>query len=84
MADVNIKGLIEQAIKLADVASAFIPGAGLAAGGARLAGKIVDVIDTLTAKAPDQKTTEQLLAARDKLRASVSAKAGRTSARLRG
>lgn len=79
----SIRDLIDGVIKVAHVASSVIPGAGLVEQGAEIGGKIVDIIDGLTAHAePDQQAAMQ--EARKQLSDVVKAKAAATSSRLRG
>lgn len=79
----DMKELINGAVRLADLASTVLPGAGLAADAGRIAGKIITVIDDLGEHAsPEQQP--QMQAARKKLMAAVQAKAEATADRLRG
>lgn len=79
----NIRGLLETVTKLANMASVVLPQAKLVGSAAQIGGKIIDIIDDLSANAePDQQAEMQ--AARKKLSDAVKAKAASTSARLRG
>jgi hypothetical protein len=77
----DFSSIIEQATKLAKVASAFVPGV---AAGVEIGEKAIDLIDTISAKAPAGTSQDELRAARRELRAAVSAKAQATANRLEG
>lgn len=79
----DIRSLIDGVVKVANLASAVIPGAKLVAGGAEIGGKILDILDGLKADA-DPSQQAEMQAAREKLSAAVKAKAKATSDRLRG
>lgn len=79
----GIKDLIDGVIKVAHIASGVIPGAGMIEQGAQIGGKIIDIIDGLTAHA-DPSQQAEMQAARATLAEAVKAKAAATSARLRG
>lgn len=79
----DMRSLIDGVVKVANIASNVIPGAGLVGKGAAIGGKIMDLIDDLKKHAtPDQQAEMQ--AARAKLSDAVKAKAKSTSDRLRG
>jgi hypothetical protein len=77
----DFSGILEQAAKLAKAAAAFVPGA---AAGIEIGEKVIDLIDTITEKAPADADPTELQAARRELREAVSAKAQRTADRLDG
>lgn len=80
----DIKNLIDQALELAKVAGAVIPGMQSVAAGVSIGEKVIAIIDDLTDDAPDTRTQDQLRAARKELRAKVSAKAQALADRLDG
>lgn len=79
----NFEMLLADIARLANTASAVIPGAGLVGSAAGIGSKIIDLIDTVTAHAPPQ-SQAQLKEARDRLSTIVKAHARATSTDLRG
>lgn len=79
----DMRSLIDGVVKVANMASAIIPGAGLVGKGAEIGGKIIDIIDGLKEHA-DPSQQAEMQAARATLSAAVKAKAKSTSDRLRG
>jgi hypothetical protein len=79
----DMRSIIASVVKVADMASTFIPQAKLISGGAELGGQIIDLIDGLHDHA-DPAQQAEMQAARKKLSDAVKAKAAATSARLRG
>jgi len=79
----DIRNLLDQAIKLADLADNFIPMASNVTAALKMGNGVLDVIDGIKEQATpaDQPRLQE---ARAKLAASVKAKAAATSARLRG
>lgn len=79
----NIKDLIDGVIKVANLASNVIPGAGLVAQGGAIGEKIIGIIDDLQQHA-DPSQQAEMQAERAKLADAVKAHAASTSDRLRG
>lgn len=79
----DIRALIDEVVKVADMASAILPGAGLVGGAAKIGGQIIDIIDSLQEHA-DPAQQAEMQAASKTLSDAVKAKAADTSARLRG
>lgn len=79
----NFEMLLADVVKLANTASAVIPGAGLVGTAAGVGGKILELIDDLSTQAPPQSQTV-LKETRDRLAAVVKAHARATSDDLRG
>ncbi len=79
----DIRSLIDGVVKVADMASNFIPGAGLVGKGVEIGTKIIGIIDDLGDDIPIDKQAE-VQEARATLAATVKAKAVATSSRLRG
>ena len=79
----DIRSLVDGVVKVADLASNFIPGAGLVGKGVEIGTKIIGIIDELGDDIPlDQQ--DEVKAARKTLSDAVKAKAKATSDRLRG
>lgn len=79
----DFRSIINTVESLAHSVSGFIPGAGMVEGAAEIGGKVLDVIDAVSAHA-DPSDQPRLQAARKDLAAKVTAHAKSTSSRLRG
>lgn len=80
----NIANVIENVLRTAQQVSAMIPGASAASPLLGVGAKLADILGDLTSEAPDNRTQEEMQAARRELAARVSAKAEATADRLEG
>ncbi len=79
----DLRALVDGVVKVANLASGLIPGAGFVGKGVEIGTKIIGIIDELGDDIPlDQQ--DEARAARAALSDAVKAKAAATSARLRG
>lgn len=79
----DFRNIVSTVETLAHSVSAFIPGASAVEGAAKIGGKVLDVIDAVSAHA-DPADQPRLQAARSELAEKVKAHAKSTSDRLRG
>lgn len=80
----NTIDTIQQGLAFARQVSAMIPGASAASPFIGIAEGLTSVLEGLLNAAPDERTREEVRAARAQLAAAVSAKAERTASRFEG
>lgn len=79
----DFRSIVSSVESLAHMAAAFVPGAGMVEAGAKISGKVLDLVDAVSEHA-DPADQARLQAARKELAAKVTAHANSTADDLRG